>query len=61
MTSNKTQMTDRLWSMHRIMAEQIMRAFFDFEAAHEADKPRLEKRLLNAIKKRGRYPHKPFA
>ena len=54
-------MTDKLWTIHRIMAEQIMRAYFDFEAAHEADKPRLEKKLLHAITKRGQYSHKPSA
>ena len=54
-------MTDRLWSMHRIMAEKIMKAYFDFEAAPELDKPRLEERLLHAITKRGQYSHKPSA
>ena len=57
----KTQMTDRLWSMHRIMAEQIMKAYLDFEAAPELDKSRLEQRLLHAITKRGQYSHKPSA
>lgn len=62
MTSRyKTQMTDKLWSIHMIMAEQILRAFFDFLDAPEVDKPVLEKRLFNAIKKRSRYSQRPSA
>jgi len=58
---NKTQMTDRLWCMHRVMAEKIKKAYFDFENAHELDKSRLEKILLHAITKRSKYSHKPSA
>ena len=58
---SKNQMTDRLWGMHRIMAEKIMKAYFDFEAAPKLDKSRLEQRLLNAITKRSQYSHKPSA
>ena len=54
-------MTDRLWCMHRVMAEKIKKAYFDFKTAPELDKPRLEKILLHAITKRGKYSHKPSA
>ena len=47
--------------MHRVMAEKIKKAYFDFENAHELDKSRLEKILLHAITKRGKYSHKPSA
>lgn len=56
-----THMTDRLWSMHRLMAERIARAFFDYASAADADKDMLEKRLFDAVKKRGRYSHRPSA
>jgi len=57
----KNQMTDKLWNMHRMMAEQIAKAYFDFKTAPELDKSRLEKRLLHAITKRSQYSHKPSA
>ena len=47
--------------MHRIMAEKIMKAYFDFENAHELDKSRLEQRLLHAVTKRSQYSLKPSA
>ena len=54
-------MTDKLWGMHRIMAEKIMGAYLDLNNAAELDKPNLEKRLLYEIIKRGQYSHKPSA
>ena len=54
-------MTDKLWNIHRMMAEKIKRAYFDFEAASEPSKSIFEKRLLHAITKRGQYSHKPSA
>ena len=57
----KPPMTDKLWNIHRMMAEKIKRAYFDFEAASEPSKSIFEKRLLHAITKRGQYSHKPSA
>ena len=57
----KPPMTDRLWGIHRIMAEKIMGAYLDFTNADKPNKPNLEKRLLNEIIKRGQYSHKPSA
>ena len=62
MTSkHKTQMTDKLWAIHMIMAGQILRALIDFIDAPKADKPRLEQRLFNAVKKRSHYSQRPSA
>ncbi len=54
-------MTDKLWAIHMIMAGQILRALIDFIDAPKADKPRLEQRLFNAVKKRSHYSQRPSA
>ena len=57
----KPPMTDKLWGIHRILAERIYQLYLLWENASEDQRTKAEKKLINAIATRSKYGKAPRA
>ena len=52
-------MTDTQWSVQRALAEDIFKAYKEWDNASSAQKCRAEKRLCRVLALRSEYPESP--
>ena len=57
----KPPMTDKLWGIHRILANRIHQLYMNWENAAEEQKHKAEERLVKALATRSKYGKAPRA
>tara|TARA_Y100000310_G_C20164752_1_gene570861 strand:- start:311 stop:502 length:192 start_codon:yes stop_codon:yes gene_type:complete len=57
----KPPMTDKLWGIHRILAERIFNLYLLWENATKSQKSEAEKRLIKVLAARSKYNKAPRA
>ena len=57
----KPPMTDKLWGIHRILAERIFNLYLLWENAAENQKPEAEQSLIKVLAARSKYGKAPRA
>ena len=60
-TTVKPPMTDKLWGIHRILAERIYQLYLLWENASEDQRTKAEKKLIAALATRSKYSKAPRA
>jgi len=57
----KPPMTDKLWGIHRILAERIFNLYLLWENATKSQKSEAEERLVKVLATRSKYSKAPKA